>query len=542
VERGQAVGVVGESGSGKSLTALAVAQLVEAPGRVEAHRLVFDGSDLLDKRDRRSPGRLLGQSLAVVFQDPMTSFNPGHRMGSQLAEGARQHQGLSRRAALTRAVDRLRAVRLSEPERRARQYPFEFSGGMRQRAMIAMGLMGSPQLIIADEPTTALDVTVQQQVLDLISEVRTMDGAALLMISHDVSVVAQVCDRVLVMYAGRIVEELSASDLWTGARHPYTRALVAAVPDMATDIDAPLASIPGRPVDPAEVPAGCAYAARCPLADDRCRSSDPELVSDMDGNAVACWHADETRSFDPTVLDGVSLTVPDGQVVGLVGESGSGKSTLARAAVGLAPLAGGRILLDGARLPRRGRRRPLQMVFQDPYSSLDPRMTIGESITESIPDRLTRTARAAEIIRLLELVHLDPACAGSLPGRLSGGQRQRVALARALAGRPEVVIADEITSALDVSVQGAVLNLVRETQRKLGLSMLFISHNLAVVRYVADRVAVMHQGRIVEQGPVTEVLEHPAHAYTQRLLAAVPGRQVPLRAPRGTDVDVPGRH
>ncbi|MDQ0779905.1 peptide/nickel transport system ATP-binding protein [Streptomyces aurantiacus] len=243
-----------------------------------------------------------------------------------------------------------------------------------------------------------------------------------------------------------------------------------------------------------------------------------------------------------TVLDGVSLTVPDGQVVGLVGESGSGKSTLARAAVGLAPLAGGRILLDGAQLPRRGRRRPLQMVFQDPYSSLDPRMTIGESITESIPDRLTRTVRAAEITRLLELVHLDPACAGNLPGRLSGGQRQRVALARALAGRPEVVIADEITSALDVSVQGAVLNLVRETQRKLGLSMLFISHNLAVVRYVSDHVAVMHQGRIVEQGPVTEVLEHPAHAYTQRLLAAVPGRHVPLRAPRGTDVDVPGGH
>ncbi|MDQ0779906.1 peptide/nickel transport system permease protein [Streptomyces aurantiacus] len=304
VERGQALGVVGESGSGKSLTALAVAQLVEAPGRVEAHRLVFDGSDLLDERDHRSPGRLLGQSLAVVFQDPMTSFNPGHRMGPQLAEGARQHQGLSRRAALTRAVDRLHAVRLSEPERRARQYPFEFSGGMRQRAMIAMGLMGSPQLIIADEPTTALDVTVQQQVLDLISEVRTTDGTALLMISHDVSVVAQVCDRVMVMYAGRVVEELSASDLWTGARHPYSRALVAAVPDMATDIDAPLASIPGRPVDPAEVPLGCAYAARCPLADDHCRSSDPELVSDTDGSAVACWHADETRSFDPTVTIG----------------------------------------------------------------------------------------------------------------------------------------------------------------------------------------------------------------------------------------------
>ena len=225
------------------------------------------------------------------------------------------------------------------------------------------------------------------------------------------------------------------------------------------------------------------------------------------------------------VLDRVSLTVPDGQVVGLVGESGSGKSTLARAAVGLVPLSGGRILLDGAELPRRGRRRPLQLVFQDPYSSLDPRMTIGHSVAEAIPHRLTREARAAEITRLLELVHLDPACADSLPSELSGGQRQRVALARALAGQPEVLIADEITSALDVSVQGAVLNLVRETQRELGLSLLFISHNLAVVRYVASHVAVMLQGRVIEQGPVSEVLECPVHDYTRQLLAAVPGRR-----------------
>jgi oligopeptide/dipeptide ABC transporter ATP-binding protein len=298
VRSGQAVGLVGESGSGKSLTALAVSQLVEEPGRVEADRLSFVGTDLLDGNPDQT---LLGQSLSVVFQDPMTTFNPAHRMGPQLAEVARQHQGLGRRAALARAVDRLRAVKVNDPERRARQYPFEFSGGMCQRAMIGMGLMGTPRLIIADEPTTALDVTVQQQILGLLAAIRRDDDVALLLISHDVAVVAQVCDRVLVMYAGRIVEELPAADLWTAAKHPYTCALVAAVPDMATDLDAPLASIPGRPVDPAEVPVGCAYAARCPLADDRCRTTDPELRTDAAGNRVACWHPGEMLTLGQTV-------------------------------------------------------------------------------------------------------------------------------------------------------------------------------------------------------------------------------------------------
>ena len=307
VGRGQAVAIVGESGSGKSLTALAVAQLIEEPGRVEADTLAFAGSDLLDGEPH---ARLLGQSMSMVFQDPMTSFNPAHRMGRQLAEVARQHQGLNRKAALARAVDRLRAVKLVDPERRARQYPFEFSGGMRQRAMIGMGLMGTPQLIIADEPTTALDVTVQQQVLDLLRQIRRTDDVALLLISHDVAVVSQICDRVLVMYAGRIVEDLPAADLWTGARHPYTRALVAAVPDMSTDTNAPLASIAGRPVDPSDVPIGCAFAARCPLADDRCRAVDPDLVSDAAGNRVACWHAGETVPLGTSVLGEVKVVNP----------------------------------------------------------------------------------------------------------------------------------------------------------------------------------------------------------------------------------------
>jgi oligopeptide/dipeptide ABC transporter ATP-binding protein len=297
LRRGQAVGVVGESGSGKSLTALAVARLVEPPGQVSAERLEFCGSDLLHG-SARAHRQLLGSSFAMVFQDPMTSFNPTKRIGRQLAEVAEQHQGLGRRAAFTRAVDRLRAVRVPAAERRAHQFPHEFSGGMRQRAMIGMGLMGTPALIVADEPTTALDVTVQQQVLRLLAAIRRADDVAMLLISHDITIVGQVCDRVLVMYAGRIVEDLLADELHggpvgSGPRHPYTRALLAAVPDMGTDRTRPLAVIPGRPADPANLPAGCAFAPRCALATDLCRSTEPELLAGPRGHRVACWHAGE---------------------------------------------------------------------------------------------------------------------------------------------------------------------------------------------------------------------------------------------------------
>jgi peptide/nickel transport system permease protein len=285
VGRGESVGVVGESGSGKSLTALAVAQLIEEPGHVSADRLEFRGEDL--RQWKRAHRKLLGTSLAMVFQDPMTSLNPTQRIGRQLAEVAEQHQGMGRKGAWARAVDRLRAVRVPDPARRAKQLPHEFSGGMRQRAMIGMGLMGTPALIIADEPTTALDVTTQKSVLELLRELREREAVALLFISHDVTVVRQVCDRVLVMYAGRIVEELPAASLTTAARHPYTRALVAAVPDMDTPRDRPLATIAGRPADPAALPEGCAFAPRCPLADERCASEDPPLIA-----GVACWKAE----------------------------------------------------------------------------------------------------------------------------------------------------------------------------------------------------------------------------------------------------------
>jgi peptide/nickel transport system permease protein len=292
VRRGEAVGIVGESGSGKSLTALAVSKLVDDSGRVDATRLELLGHDLHAK-DTPVQRKLLGSSLSMVFQDPMTSFNPTKRIGRQLAEVGTAHLGMSRGEAMDRAVDRLGAVRIPQPEDRAHQYPHEFSGGMRQRAMIGMGVMGSPALIVADEPTTALDVTVQQQVLDLLAAIRDADDVALVLISHDVTVVSEVCDRVLVMYAGQIVEDLPAAELATAARHPYTRALTAAVSDMETDRDQPLATIPGRPVDPADVPLGCAYAARCPLADARCLAEEPPLLEDGAGRRVACWHAGE---------------------------------------------------------------------------------------------------------------------------------------------------------------------------------------------------------------------------------------------------------
>ena len=546
VHAGEAIGIVGESGSGKSLTALAIGQLVGEPGRVQADRLEFLGANLL-AGSPQVHRKLLGTSFGMVFQDPSSSLNPAMRIGRQLAEVAEQHQGLRRREAAGRAVDRLRAVRLPRAERVARQYPHELSGGMRQRAMIGMGLMGQPALIVADEPTTALDPTVQRRILALLSDIRDADDVAVLLISHDIAVVRQVCDRVLVMYAGLIVEDLPVGDLPAAARHPYTRALLAAVPDMGTDRGRPLATIPGRPVDPADVPEGCAFAARCPLADGHCRRAARRCTS---GPPVTAWRAGTpttrrrpcrwrtlrgcavselvfsgvtvrygSRRSATTAVDALHLTVPDGTVVGLVGESGCGKSTLARTAVGLAPLTGGAVLLDGQPLRRPSRtHRPVQMVFQDPFSSLDPRMTVGASIAEALP-RGTAGRRAA-VEELLERVDLPVERWGSYPRELSGGQRQRVALARALAARPRVLIADEITSALDVSVQGTVLNLLLEVQRRLRLPTLFISHDLAVVRYVSDVIAVMFQGRIVETGPAHDVLTDPHHAYTRELLAA----------------------
>ena len=443
--------------------------------------------------------------------------------------------------------------------------------------------MGQPKLYIADEPTTALDVTVQRQIFDLVRQVNRDEGAAVLLISHDVAAVAELCHRIVVMYAGRIVEEADVATVLGGAAHPYTRALVAAVPHMTIDRAEPLATIPGRPPDPRDVGSGCPFAPRCPFADDRCRAEMPTLDELADGWRAACWHPPRRRGRavrwrrgavvsllsvrdvsvrygegrrSITAVDHVSLELPDGAVVGLVGESGSGKSTLAKAIVGLQPLTHGSITLDGDDIAGPGRqarerRRRVQMVFQDPYSSLDPRMTVGDSLVEALTVRrpMSRAQRRHEIERMLDLVSLDADVAVALPRHLSGGQLQRVSIARALAADPRLLIADEITSSLDVSVQGAVLNVVRDVRAALGLSMLFISHNVAVVRYISDIVAVMYLGQIVEVGTTDEVLTAPRHPFTKILLDSVPGDRSRWTAdvtdrrrtarPRGAAVGVP---
>ena len=470
VRRGEIVGIVGESGSGKSVTALAIAQLVSYPGEVTVAQLRFDGRDLAALRpgERR---RLLGTTLPMVFQNPGTTLNPALRVGRQLAEVSEVHDGMGRAEATRRAADKLGAVAIAAPERRLRSYPHELSGGMKQRAVIAMGLMGRPKLFVADEPTTALDVTVQRQILDLLQQVNRDEGAAVVFISHDISAVAELCGRIVVMYGGRIVEEVGMDRVGDGcAAHPYTRALLAAVPDLSVDRQRPLTTIAGRPPDPRRTEPGCAFAPRRPRADERCRVDRPPLGEIASDWRVACWHphTDGVDSHDPasgdgmtllsvrevsvgygagrtaqTAVDCVSLDVPAGSVVGLLGESGSGKTTLAKAIVGLVPVTGGEITLDGETISGAGRgarehRRRVQMVFQDPYSSLDPRMTIGESIAEALPNRrrLGRAGCRDEIARLLELVSLEPAVCTAKPRQLSGGQLQRISIARALAARP----------------------------------------------------------------------------------------------------------
>ena len=571
VDPGQIVGIVGESGSGKSLTAMAIAELLPEGAQMTSERLLLFGRDVrsLGKAERR---RLLGRSLSIVYQDPTASLNPALRVGRQLGEVAEVHEGLSRDEARRRSIERLRLMRIGSPARRIRNYPYELSGGMRQRVMIAMGLMGTPQLIIADEPTTALDVTVQQQILKLLAEVSTSTGAAAMLISHDIAVVSQLCGRVLVMYAGRVVEELDVTTLLRQAAHPYTAALLAAVPTMDSDRERPLVSIPGRASGPFDHSPGCPFAPRCPAASDRCERQLPALSPLTNGHRVACWHPNsvtaaawlrrgrrfrtgrrasvtsvETRGLTVrfgrgrstlVAVDGADLTVPEKTIVGLVGESGSGKSTLARAIAGLVPIAAGEVLVNGV-AARNGRtgyvgrpNRRVQLVFQDPFSSLNPRMTVGAAITEaaSAGGCASRAVRTREVEELLELVHLDPAVMRELPSRLSGGQRQRVALVRALAVRPEVLIADEITSALDVSVQSDVLNLLRDLRDRLGISILFVSHNLATVRYISDTLAVMYLGRLVEAGPAAALMAEPQHPYTRSLLDAVPRLGVSIRA------------
>jgi ABC-type glutathione transport system ATPase component len=519
IEPGEIVCVVGESGSGKSMTANATMGLLPPGLPVRGGRILFEGTDLLTQTPEQLR-RLRGARLAMIFQEPMTALNPLMRVGDQIAEALRVHGGAGGRGAAQRVLELLAAVNLPDPRNLARAYPFRLSGGQRQRVMIAMALALEPSLLIADEPTTALDVTTQMQILHLIREIQTRRRTGVMFITHDFGVVAEIADRVAVMQHGRIVETGPAGDVLNHPQHPYTQALIAAVPRGIARTRGPV-PMGGAVGEPAGEPVG-------------------EPVLRLAGVAKTYRRggglfAQGTRFQAVAEAD---FVLHRGETLGVVGESGSGKSTLARCVVGLVEPERGEILFHGSELRLLSRkawkpfRKRIQMVFQDPFASLNPRRSIGEAIAEGPIMHGTPRAKALDRARdLLRLVQLDPGAMDRYPHEFSGGQRQRIGLARALAMEPELLIADEPVSALDVSVQAQVLDLLADIRKRLGLTMLFITHDLRVAAEICDRVAVMQRGCIVEQGPTDSVFRTPQHPYTRALLDSIPGRHWTPPAP-----------
>ncbi|WP_392672412.1 ABC transporter ATP-binding protein [Streptomyces sp. LN785] len=516
LEAGAALGVVGESGSGKSASAYALLGLHRGTGAVVGGSIRVAGVDV-QAADDAGLRALRGAKAAMVFQDPLSSLDPYYAVGDQIAEVYRVHTRASRRAARTRAVEVLDRVGIPDAARRARSRPHEFSGGMRQRALIAMALACEPELLIADEPTTALDVTVQAQILDLLHQLRHETGMGLLLVTHDVGVAAESVDEVLVMQSGREVERGPVAEVLGAPRKPYTRELLSAVPRV--DARRAVPDVKGA----AQVPAQRGADAGGPLLE-----------------AVGLRREFGRGAGRVTAVDGVSLTVHRGETLGIVGESGSGKTTLGRMLVRLLDPTDGRLRYGGTDIGSlsekalRPHRRELQMVFQDPVASLNPRRSVGESVADPLRAAgvLDSTRIRARVQELLERVGLDPDRYDRYPHEFSGGQRQRIGIARALAADPKLIVCDEPVSALDVTTQAQVTALLAELQRELGLGLVFIAHDLAVVRQVSDRVAVMRQGRIVEQGSVDEVYGAPQDPYTKQLLAAVPALDPALAAVR----------
>ena len=587
IARGETFALVGESGCGKSMTALALMRLLPDNGAVTGGSITLAGTDVLALPESQMRA-IRGGRIGMIFQEPATSLNPVMRVGDQIVEAIRTHTELRGAAARERALQWLRKVGIPEPERRIDDYPFRMSGGQKQRVMIALTLAAEPDFLVADEPTTALDVTIQAQILALLKDLQREQGMGLLLITHDLAVVAGMAHRVALMYAGQIVEVAAASAFFARPRHPYARALLRALPD-AQRRDRALEAIGGT------VPAlhrsfdGCRFAERCTWAQPRCSTTVPELL-EREGHWVRCLRDGEVdtaatlearsrtapravvaplamqsadRSMSPAsppLLDvqrlsvrfplrsgvlqrrigafaavrEVSFSIAAGRTLALVGESGCGKTTTGKAIVQLLRRhseISGRVLFHGSDLfglqgeALRAMRQQVQIVFQDPYSSLDPRMRVGEILDEGLaslqPD-LPRGERLARTEQLLHRVGLRGDTLARYPHEFSGGQRQRIAIARALAVQPRLIVCDEPTSALDVSVQAQILNLLRELQAELGMAYLFITHNLGVVEYLADEVAVMQAGRIVEAGPVDRVMHTPQVDYTRQLLAAVP--------------------
>jgi peptide/nickel transport system ATP-binding protein len=577
VDPGEVVALVGESGSGKSASALAIIGLLpeyaEVSGSIRLH-----GDELLGLSDN-DMSRIRGKTIGTVFQDPMSALTPVYTVGDQIAEALEVHnRDIGRRAARARAVELLELVGIAQPERRASSFPHELSGGERQRVVIAIAIANDPDLLICDEPTTALDVTVQAQILDVLRTARDVTGAAVLIITHDLGVVAEFADRALVMYAGRAVESADVDVLYRDRRMPYTAGLLGSVPRLDARQGARLVPIPGAPPSMAALPPGCPFAPRCPLAIDDCRAAEPELVEigAAAGHRAACIRTDRvagrsaaqiygvsteppavapdadapvvlrvrdlTKTYKLTkgvvlrrqvgevrAVDGVSFELQRGRTLGIVGESGSGKSTTLHQILDLsAPQSGSIEVLgaDVATLDRRSRRvvrGELQVVFQDPVASLDPRLPVFDVLAEPLQangfDKSRTDERVAELLGIVGLRRED---AGRYPAEFSGGQKQRIGIARALALQPKILALDEPVSALDVSIQAGIINLLLDLQERFGLSYLFVSHDLSVVKHLAHRVAVMYKGKIVEQGDGDALFADPQSDYTRRLLAAVP--------------------
>ncbi|WP_367647471.1 dipeptide ABC transporter ATP-binding protein [Brevibacterium sp. CT2-23B] len=578
VRPGEFLGIVGESGSGKSVSSMAVMGLLPSTAQI-AGSIRYRGQSLLDMNDHQM-SKLRGREIAMVFQDPLSALTPVYTIGEQISEGLIIHDpSLSKEAANDRAIELLRIVGIPGAERRVKSYPHEFSGGMRQRAMIAIAIANDPDLIIADEPTTALDVTIQAQILDVLQKAREITGAAIVLITHDLGVVAGNADRIAVMYAGRLVETGGVEQVFHRPQMPYTTGLLRSVPNLATAGTQRLVPLEGKPPSLSNLAPGCPFAPRCPIAVDRCREVEPELVEHgIAGVQAACHRADEiargdleakdiyprpdpvaTRVKDdaaPNILevtglqkhfpllkgavfkrqigtvkavDGIDLEIKAGQTLGLVGESGCGKSTTIGEVLEMVAPQKGRLVINGidvADLNKRERlamRRDVQVVFQDPMAAIDPRLPVGEVIAEPLTvHKVPAQERNDKVAEMLELVGLDASMAERYPHEFSGGQRQRIGIARALVTNPKLLVLDEPVSALDVSVQAGVINLLEDLRDTLGLSYLFVAHDLAVVRQISDYVAVMYLGRIVEYGESDALYRQPRHPYTRALMSAIP--------------------